>query len=309
MEERRLLLALALSILVMTAWSYWVAPKPGPRPAAVPSATPAAAGASPRPRVRAVARPARPRRRRSEPGRAAASVQDERERRVEVESAAATVAFSNRGARLLSWQLKKHKDARGRGEEMVPAARQAPWPLDLETGAPEIDRSLREALFRPSAETLDVTTAPEAELVFAWAEGDLEAEKALRFEAGGEIALVRASVRRAGQPLPVRVLWGPGLGNPSAAEKDVQDTCAAGSAPGRREDLTRSGQAREAPGRGRASSVETAIHRSFVPASAGELRRWRSPPRESAGRQAGERRHRGRGPPRRLFVGPRTTTP
>ena len=64
--------------------------------------------------------------------------------------------------------------------------------------------------------------APEAELVFAWAEGGLEAEKALRFERGGEMVLVRASVRRAGQPLPVRVLWGPGLGNPTAAEKDVQ---------------------------------------------------------------------------------------
>ena len=230
MEERRLLLALALSILVMTAWGYWFAPKPGLRPAATPSTTLAAGSASPAspdpgaapPREDRAPSKGGPPRRTAGAVAVVQTVADERERRVEVESAAATVAFSNRGARLLSWQLKKYKDAGGRGEEMVPPARQAPWPLDLETGSAEVDRRLREALWKPSAETVDLAMNPEAELVFAWAEGELEAEKALRFEAGGQLAVVRASVRRAGQALPVRVLWGPGLGNPTDAEKAVQ---------------------------------------------------------------------------------------
>jgi YidC/Oxa1 family membrane protein insertase len=224
MEERRLLLALALSILVMTAWGYWFGPKPGPRapmPASpAPASAPAdAVPATPSSQATAVAAapPTGP-----ETPTPVASVQDERERRVEVESKWASLAFSNRGARLLSWRLKKYKDAGGRGEEMVPPARQAPWPLDLETGQPELDRRLREALWKPSEETVDLAQNPEAELVFAWSDGDLEAEKALRFEAGGELAVVRASVRRAGQAVPVRMLWGPGLGNPTEAERAVQ---------------------------------------------------------------------------------------
>ena len=33
---------------------------------------------------------------------------------------------------------------------------------------------------------------------------------------------ITASVRLGGRPLPVKVLWGPGLGNPTAAERAVQ---------------------------------------------------------------------------------------
>ncbi|HEY5907655.1 MAG TPA: membrane protein insertase YidC [Vicinamibacteria bacterium] len=222
MEERRLLLALALSILVMTAWGYWFGPKSPAARVSVPTPAPAVAGsASPAPPEGAAALPA--------PGAAvpaptkvaAPSLADERERRVEVESGVASVAFSNRGARLLSWQLKQYKDDRGRGEEMVPATREAPWPLDLETGDKEVDGKLREALFKASSEVVTVSGKVPVELSFAWSEGGLEVEKTLRFEDGGETVLVGASVRRGGQPLPVQVIWGPGLGNPTAAEKDV----------------------------------------------------------------------------------------
>jgi YidC/Oxa1 family membrane protein insertase len=230
MEERRLLLALALSILVMTVWGYWFAPSPRSKsagtpgapvaareaPAAEPSVEPGAPAAAPAaagaPRDTAAPRPAA----------ATPVIADERERRVEAETPEASLAFSNRGARLLSWQLKKRRDARGRGEEMVPAGKRAPSPLDLETGEAEVDDRLREALFKPSAETFDFAASPEAELVFAWSDGEIEAEKALRFEAGGEIAVVRAQVRRGGRPLPVKVVWGPGLGNPTKDEQGVQ---------------------------------------------------------------------------------------
>jgi len=222
MEERRLLLALALSILVMTAWSYLFAPKPVPRPA-VPSPkaasdAPALAASptpSPVPEVPAVQKTAPVAA--SEP-----PVADDSERRVEVESPTANLAFTNRGARLLSWQLKHYRDVRGRGEEMVPAGRTAPRPLDLETGEAEVDGRLREALFRASAEVVSVPVEGEAELRFVWADGDLAAAKSLRFSRGGQLVAVEASVRRGGRDLPVTLLWGPGLGNPSDAEKEVQ---------------------------------------------------------------------------------------
>jgi YidC/Oxa1 family membrane protein insertase len=220
MEERRLLIALALSVLLISVWPYIFGspPKatPGPTVSSSPSggASPSPPSATPAPSETPSARP---------PAEAATltPIADERERRVEFEADTATLAFSNRGARLLSWRLKHHKDARGQGEEMVPGQRNGTLPLDLETGDKDVDARLQRALFKPSAELVRVDD-PEPELRFQWAEGSLEVEKTLRPEGRRGLVWVTASVRQGGRPLPVKVLWGPGLGNPTAAEKGVQ---------------------------------------------------------------------------------------
>jgi YidC/Oxa1 family membrane protein insertase len=150
----------------------------------------------------------------------AAAVVDPRERRVEVVSPDFTVAFTNRGARLVSWTLSRYRDARGAPEEMVPAGAGV-RPLDLETGIPEVDAGLRDALFVPSAETLELRGPRPQSLRFDFASGELEASKTLTFQASGLIEL-RVVVKRAGRDVPVRLLWGPGIGNPSAQEREVQ---------------------------------------------------------------------------------------
>ena len=220
MEERRLLVALALSILVMTAWSHFfgakgLPPRPAPAaasPTASASAAPAAPEATPTPTAASGAKtlPA-----------VVPSVAAEVEGRVEALTQTATLAFTNRGASLLSWQLSRYPDARGRGEEMVRSGRNAVRPLDLETGDPEVDARLREALFQPSAETVTVPRGGEAELIFTWASGGLEAQKNLRFLQGGELVEVKAVVTRDGRPLRVKLLFGPGLGTAGKDEKGV----------------------------------------------------------------------------------------
>jgi YidC/Oxa1 family membrane protein insertase len=215
MEERRLLLAVALSLLVLTAYSLLFAPAP-PAPGAAPAPSPTTAAAPPRP----AAAPAPV----AAPAEAAASVPtvaDERERRVEVMAPEYALAFTNRGARLVSWTLARQLDERGRPEEMVPAYRGAVQALDVETDDPALDARLHEALFRPSAETVGVGEGRPATLSFAFADGRVEAEKAFTFHARGLVA-VTASVRRDGQPLPCRLVWGPGLGNPTAEERSVR---------------------------------------------------------------------------------------
>jgi YidC/Oxa1 family membrane protein insertase len=149
-------------------------------------------------------------------------VADARERRVEAQSEDVAVAFSNRGARLVSWQLKRYRDAKGRPEEMVQNIAGGPRALDIETGDPDVDPRLRDALFRPSAEVVTLAPSGETELRFEWAEGELEASKTLRFQAPGYLVRVGAEVKKAGRSLPVKVVWGPGLGNPTAAEMEVQ---------------------------------------------------------------------------------------
>ena len=223
MEERRLLLAVALSLVVLTVFSRYFAPTP-PEPGAAPSPAPAAAStpspAAPAPAsVTPGAGPAE-----APPAAAvpAAAVADARERRVEVETAESTVAFTNRGARLVSWTLHEQRDARGRPEEMVPAQAGGVRPLDLLTGDPAVDARLRDALFVASSETVRAQGREPGTLEFAYADGaGLEARKTLRFPARGLVA-VTAAVRRNGQALPARLVWGPGLGNETAEEREVR---------------------------------------------------------------------------------------
>jgi YidC/Oxa1 family membrane protein insertase len=224
MEERRLLLAVALSLLVLTAYQLLF---PTPPPAARrPSPAPNAAVASPPIRAEAspatggpaspsaLASPASP--------TPVARIADTTERRVEVQGDEVTVAFSNRGARLVSWQLKRYPDAKGKPEEMVQIVPGGPRALDIETGDAAVDGRLRDALFRPSADVVTIKRSGDSEIRFEWAEGDFQAEKVLRFQAPGYLVGVRASVKKAGEELPKKVLWGPGLGNPTAAEMEVQ---------------------------------------------------------------------------------------
>ena len=220
MEERRLLLAVALSLLVLTAYQLLFPsapprPTPGPSPAAASAAPPAppSAVATAVPGAARVSPP---------PAPVIAAVADDRERRVEMEIPGHVLAFTNRGARLVSWQLVEFKDVRGRPEEMVQAIPDGPRPLDLESGDAAIDERLRQGLFRPNAERVVAAPGGGAELTFEFAEGDLEARKTIALDAGSGLVSIRASVRRGGAALPVKLLWGPGLGNPTAEEMDVQ---------------------------------------------------------------------------------------
>jgi YidC/Oxa1 family membrane protein insertase len=218
MEERRLLLAVALSLLVLTAYSLLFSPAPPPQApapgtaASAASAPPAAAPSAPAaPTAAEVAAPA---------PSAVPAVGDDRERRVEVAAPEATVAFTNRGARVVSWTLSRYRDARGAPEEMVPAGTGI-RPLDVETGDAELDSRLRTALFRPSAETLALAAGQAGELRFEFAADGIEAHKTLAFQPSG-LVTVTVEVKRAGRPQPSRILWGPGIGNPTAEERAVQ---------------------------------------------------------------------------------------
>jgi YidC/Oxa1 family membrane protein insertase len=215
MEQRNLLLAVALSLLVLTGYSLLFPPPPGRPKTPAPVAT-----ATTAPSPTSVEAPAA-----SAPATAAPSavrVADERERRIEVESPQGAIAFTNKGARLLSWQLARFKDKRGHPEEMVQAVAGGSRPLDIETGDASLDARLKEGLFLASAETLQVPAQGPAVLRFEYADSEIQAEKTLTFDAKKPLVEFAARVSRQGRDLPLKVLWGPGIGNPTAAEKEVQ---------------------------------------------------------------------------------------
>jgi YidC/Oxa1 family membrane protein insertase len=218
MEERRLLLAVALSLLVLTAYSLLFAP---PTPQPTPSVGPSPAAAAAAPAVPAVSPPAEARPVPSAAPSAAPRVADERERRVEVVAPDYAVAFTNRGARPVSWKLARYRDHRGDPEEMVPAQGAGARPLDVETGDPAVDARLREALYQASSEAVSVSGTEPQILRFTWSDGEIAAEKTLAFRASGLVG-VTVSVTRNGQPMPPRLVWGPGVANASPEERDVR---------------------------------------------------------------------------------------
>jgi len=131
------------------------------------------------------------------------------------------VAFTNRGARPVSWTLGRYRDHRGDPEEMVPAQGSGARPLDVETGDPAVDARLREALYRASSEAVSVSETEPQILHFTWSDGEVAAEKTLAFRASGLVS-VTASVTRNGQPLARRLVWGPGVANASPEERDIR---------------------------------------------------------------------------------------
>ncbi len=220
MDERRLFLAVALSLLVIILYPRFM-----PKGTAPPEGAPAAATPGPEPSKPVVEtqgqRQAPVSQEQEAAGRpmVASRIAASEERRVELATANAVIAFTNRGARVVSWKLTRIKDHEGHPEEMVGKA-DAVRPLDLTSGDAAVDARIRDALFRPSSESVDSRSRPQT-LTFEYAEDDLAVRKELRGLSDGLVE-VNVSVRRNGREVEKRLVWGPGLGSPSEEEKSVR---------------------------------------------------------------------------------------
>ena len=150
--ERRVLLAIFLAFLVLYVWqALFVKPVPKPAPVAgsppttatVPGGTSAGAipapAAAPKP-AEAVATP---------PAEAAAPlVADGAERDVTVETRDVIAVFTNRGARIKSWRLKRYLDAQRRPQELVEHELSGhPLPFTLHTTDETVTSALNNGLY------------------------------------------------------------------------------------------------------------------------------------------------------------------
>ena len=116
--ERRILIAVFLSFLVLYAYqALFVPPPPTPgsqAPAATPAAPPQAKPASPATPTPTPEPPAEP--------AAAAVVGETAEREIILETPTLSATLSNRGGRILHWRLKKYRDDQGGPVDLVPSA-------------------------------------------------------------------------------------------------------------------------------------------------------------------------------------------
>lgn len=223
--EKRLLVAIFLSFLVLYAYQLFVL-----KPAAdkAKRETPAAATASPGAPVAntgtgstgaaqtaaivsaAAAASAAP---------TQAVVADALERDIVVETRTIRAVFTTRGAKLKSWKLKAFRDLQKQPQELVPGYLEPgrTRPFDLMVDDANATARLKDALYRvtgaAAAGSVDATRVGQT-IVFEFEDGfGLKARKVFTFEPGGYIVRVAADVQVGGRTMNPTVLWGAGLGD------------------------------------------------------------------------------------------------
>jgi YidC/Oxa1 family membrane protein insertase len=135
-----------------------------------------------------------------------------------VENEQYKIVFTNRGAQVKQWILKKYRDTAGKPLDMVQqqAAAQYGFPLSLYTYEPALTSQVNQALYQvtvdgaqPSATGL--VLAPTT-VTFHYAANGVDVLKTFRFDASYVID-VEAQVLRNGAPVRALVQWPAGLGD------------------------------------------------------------------------------------------------
>jgi YidC/Oxa1 family membrane protein insertase len=229
-HEMRLLGASLLSMMVILLWARFFAPKPSLVPPQANRSAPTA--------------PAPPGTRASAPsGNAAASSRgpaaisaaapvsvppksDTRERTISVENDLYRVEFSNHGAVVRSWQLKKYLDDSKPQKVLdvvhAEAAEQtAGWPFALVLNDDQQQSAVNGGLYQISSPANSLN-AP-ADLEFSWSDGHLDVTKRFHFD---HTYVVRSetSVKLNGVPVPAGLAWLGGFGDLTVSDPAPIDT-------------------------------------------------------------------------------------
>jgi len=216
--EKRVLLAVVLSFVVLYGYqALFPPPKPADKPitgTSAPQGSPASAAtgtpAAAPPPANGAAAPA------AEQSTSTPTVADAAERDITFENASVRAVFTTRGGTLKSWRLKKYQDAAHEPLELVPhtVPPGSPRPFTLSVSDAATNATLAQALFKPSANDL-VVTSGSGTLAFDYEDASgLKARKAFLFTADSPyIVDFSATVSQSGKELVPTIQWGPGIGS------------------------------------------------------------------------------------------------
>ncbi len=120
------------------------------------------------------------------------------------------IVFTNRGARVKSWVLKKYTDDKGGPLELVnTAAERYGYPLTLWSYDEGLRDKLNSALYLT---TSSGTTAP-AEINFTYSDGDLAVQKSFKFDRDSYVVGVKTAVYVKGAQVLAFPMWPAGFGS------------------------------------------------------------------------------------------------
>jgi len=215
-DQIRAVVFILLALLVLFTWGHFFKP-PVPAPQQTPAGTaqvaPAASAGS-QASIAGAGAPATPM---SRPPSAGA-VHATEEKTIVVESPLYRVEFSNRGAVVRSWKLKKYltdqKPPRPLDLVNADAAKQLGWPFSLVLTDKQLEAQANSGLYEVSPAATDASAdfqAP-AEVTFHWSDGHLDVVKKLSFTPDYELT-VECTVTVDGKPIPAAIAWRGGFGD------------------------------------------------------------------------------------------------
>jgi YidC/Oxa1 family membrane protein insertase len=219
--ERRVLIAVFLSFLVLYGYqALFVPPPPPPQPAPTQAPSGPSGTTQPaQPTTEPATTPAPPP---VSPTPAAPHVQavttEPAEREITVETATVQAVLTNRGARIVRWRLKEYQDDRGQPLDLIPSALppDQPTPFALRVDDEQITQRLNTAIYRVSGDSngrVDATTNTGA-LTFDYEDAaGLRVRKEFRFDPRNYVVSFSAAVTSGNEALNPAVQWGPGLGD------------------------------------------------------------------------------------------------
>ena len=230
--EKRLILAIVLSFIVLLVFQavFFKQPKQQPAaevaapagqaaPASVPLPVAGPSSAAEKPQESAVPPP------KASAGAPSSSlpvVTAEMEESVLVETSLFKAVWSNKGGVLRSWKLTRYKDDKGENMELVfPGVSDGnKYPFSLAMEDAEFAGQVNNALFRAPVKSLRLADGQKAEVRFEYADSlGNKVDKVFTFEGGRYDFGVAIRVSRGGKAVDPLVLWGPGLGVPLTAEE------------------------------------------------------------------------------------------
>jgi YidC/Oxa1 family membrane protein insertase len=205
--EKRLPIALALMMLVLLASQYFFKPAPGPKPvkpgneiaaSKVVTAPPAAA-------EEAVAA--------TTPGQ----TQAPSEQTTQIDTDLYHLVFTNRGAIVKSWVLKKYQDEAGKPLQLInelafggQAGNNVPLPFAIDTK----DQKLT---FDPNTVLYEATGTPDGTGIdYEYSDGKTSVRKSFHFGKDTYLAEVKSTVTQGSTLIPHFLAWRGGFGDPKA---------------------------------------------------------------------------------------------
>jgi YidC/Oxa1 family membrane protein insertase len=156
---------------------------------------------------------------------------------ITVENEVYKIVFTNRGAHVKQWILKKYVDTAGKPLNMVQpqVADRFGYPLSLYTYEPQLTSQLNSALYQVTVEgtqpsATGLVPAPNT-VTYRYAANGLDVVKTFRFDSSF-VVTVETSVKRNGSPVRALVEWPAGLGDmeeflPSSTTRSSVRTSAA----------------------------------------------------------------------------------
>jgi YidC/Oxa1 family membrane protein insertase len=219
--ERRVLFAVFLCFLVLYLWqALFVPPVPppgsGPASPATSTGPPAPATSTTAPDASAAPSPPE-----APPVPAAPLVAEEAEREVRLENDDVVAVFTNRGARLKSWRLKKYLDSQSQPQELIESVAGQALPFTLRTNDDRVTATVNDALFKVTDQSTADGRTSDLRFEFSDSAG-VHAVKEFSLQPSTYTVAFRATIAAGDRTLPATILWGPAVGDKLTASTFVQ---------------------------------------------------------------------------------------